>query len=414
MTDFLQLITIVAIILLVAKLAGYLSTRLGQPSVFGELMVGVILGPSLLDITHLGFVTDSHLDIVVYELGEIGVLLLMFLAGLELHIRDLTKNTRVAALAGVLGVILPVGLGFGFGALLNMPYAEALFLGLTLGATSVSISAQVLIELDVLRSKVGLGLLGAAIFDDILVILLLSVSVAITSGGSSLGQVLFVFAKMVIFLLAAAAIGLWVLPKVVRLTSKLPISQGLTTLAIVILLGYGIAAELIGGMAAITGTFMAGLMFSRTPEKSAIDSNLKSIAYAFFVPIFFVSIGLSVDLKQIQVDTLLVFLGISVIAIIGKVVGSGSGALMAKFTPRESLQLGIGMVSRGEVGLIIAKIGEGLGYLPPDLFTAIVGMILVTTVVTPPMLRASFKPPKPTPPGENEPDPQLLIQKNGE
>lgn len=414
MTDFLQLITIISIILLVAKLAGYLSTRLGQPSVFGELMVGVILGPSLLDITHLGFVTDSHLDIVVYELGEIGVLLLMFLAGLELHIRDLTKNTRVAALAGVLGVILPVGLGFGFGALLNMPYAEALFLGLTLGATSVSISAQVLIELDVLRSKVGLGLLGAAIFDDILVILLLSVSVAITSGGSSLGQVLFVFAKMVIFLLAAAAIGLWVLPKVVRLTSKLPISQGLTTLAIVILLGYGIAAELIGGMAAITGTFMAGLMFSRTPEKSAIDSNLKSIAYAFFVPIFFVSIGLSVDLKQIQVDTLLVFLGISVIAIIGKVVGSGSGALMAKFTPRESLQLGIGMVSRGEVGLIIAKIGEGLGYLPPDLFTAIVGMILVTTVVTPPMLRASFKPPKPTPPGENEPDPQLLIQKNGE
>ncbi len=414
MTDFLQLITIIAIILLVAKLAGYLSTRLGQPSVFGELMVGVILGPSLLDLTHLGFVTDTHLGIVVYEMGELGVLLLMFLAGLELHIRDLTKNTRVAALAGVLGVILPVGLGFGFGALLKMPYAEALFLGLTLGATSVSISAQVLIELDVLRSKVGLGLLGAAIFDDILVILLLSVSVAITSGGSSLGQVLLVFAKMVLFLLAAAAIGLWVLPRIVRLTGKLPISQGLTTLAIVILLGYGIAAELIGGMAAITGTFLAGLMFSRTPEKSAIENNMKSIAYAFFVPIFFVSIGLSVDLKQIQVDTLLIFLGISLLAIIGKVLGSGTGAFMAKFTPRESLQLGIGMVSRGEVGLIIAKIGESLGYLPPDLFTAVVGMILVTTVVTPPMLRASFKPPKPAPPGENEPDPQLLIQKNGE
>lgn len=394
MTDFLQLITIIAIILIVAKLAGYLSTRLGQPSVFGELLIGVLLGPSLLDITHLGFVTDSHLDMVIYELGEIGVLLLMFLAGLELHIRDLTRNTRVAALAGVLGVVLPVALGFGFGAVLKMPFEEALFLGLTLGATSVSISAQVLIELDVLRSKVGLGLLGAAIFDDILVILLLSVSVAVTSGGSNFGQFLLVFARMVLFLLIAAAVGLWVLPRMMRLTSKLPISQGLTTLTIVILLGYGIAAELIGGMAAITGTFVAGLMFSRTPEKSAIENNMKSIAYAFFVPIFFVSIGLSVDLKQIQVGTLLIFLGISVIAIIGKVVGSGTGALMAKFTPRESLQLGIGMVSRGEVGLIIAKIGENLGYLPPALFTAIVGMILVTTLVTPPMLRISFKKPK--------------------
>ncbi|MBP9041429.1 MAG: cation:proton antiporter [Anaerolineaceae bacterium] len=391
MTDFLQLISILTIILVSAKLAGYLSRRLGQPSVFGELLIGVLLSPSLLNITHLGFITSEHLDATIHELGEIGVLLLMFLAGLELHIKDLTRNRRVAMFAGILGVLLPVGLGILFGEILDMPFDHALFLGLTLGATSVSISAQVLIELKVLRTKTGLGLLGAAVFDDILVILLLSTAVAILSGGGSLWQVLWVFAKMVIFLVLSAAIGIWVLPRMVRLTGKLSISQGLTTFAIVILLGYGLAAELIGGMAAITGTFMAGLMFSRTPEKAVIENNLRSLAYAFFVPIFFVSIGLNVNLKELSWDSAWVFAIISIIAILGKIIGAGSGALISKFSPREALQLGIGMVSRGEVGLIIANIGVSSGYLSEEMLTIIVGMILVTTLVTPPMLRWSFK-----------------------
>lgn len=391
MSDFLQLVTVLTIILVMAKLAGYLSTRLGQPSVLGELLVGVLLGPSLVDLTHLSFITNSHLGATIHELGEIGVLLLMFLAGLELHIKDLTRNSRVAMLAGVFGVVLPVASGIGFGVLLKMTFDHALFLGLTLGATSVSISAQVLIELKVLRSKVGLGLLGAAVFDDILVILLLSTAVAVLSGGGSIWQILWVFGKMVLFLLLSAAVGIWILPRLVRITSKLPISQGLTTLALVILLSYGLSAELIGGMAAITGTFMAGLMFSRTPEKAAIEGNLHSLSYAFFVPIFFVSIGLSVDLRQLSWESLWVILGVSLIAILGKVIGSGSGALIARFSPRESLQLGIGMVSRGEVGLIIANIGANSGYISAEILSVIVGMILITTLVTPPMLRASFK-----------------------
>jgi len=394
MSNFLQLIAEITIILVAAKAAGYLSTRLKQPSVFGELLVGVLLGPSLLNITNLGFVTNTHLGETIQELGEIGVLLLMFLAGLELHIKDLTRNTRVALLAGVLGVLFPVGLGIGFGELLGIPFSHALFLGLTLGATSVSISAQVLIELQVLRTRVGLGLLGAAVFDDILVILILSSAVAFLSGGGSFVQIMWVFAKMIIFLALATAVGLWLLPRVVRFTQRLKISQGLTTLALVVLLGYGLAAELMGGMAAITGTFLAGLMFARTPEKSTIESSMLSIAYAFFVPIFFVSIGLNVDLRQLSADSLWIFLGISAIAILGKIIGAGSGALLAKFNPREALQIGIGMVSRGEVGLIIANIGAKEGYLSDELLTTIVGMILVTTLVTPPMLRAAFRAPK--------------------
>ena len=394
MSNFLQLIAELMIILVAAKLAGYASTRLKQPSVFGELLVGVLLGPSLLDVTHFGFITNSHLDEVIYEMGEIGVLLLMFLAGLELNIKDLTRNSRAALFSGILGVVIPVGSGILFGELLGMDFDHALFLGLTLGATSVSISAQVLIELKVLRSKVGLGLLGAAVFDDILVILLLSTAVAFLSGGGSFFDILMVFVKMIVFLAAAAGVGIWVLPRLVRLTGILHISQGLTTLALVVLLGYGLSAELVGGMAAITGTFMAGLMFSRTPEKSAIESNLHSLSYAFFVPIFFVSIGLNVNLREFQAESLWILLAISVIAVLGKIIGSGGGALLAKYTPREALQMGIGMVSRGEVGLIIANIGVKEGYLSGEMLTIIVGMILVTTLVTPPLLRISFKEPK--------------------
>lgn len=390
MSSFLQLALLLTILLITAKGAGYLSTRLKQPSVFGEILVGILLGPTLLNLMHFSFVTDTHLEEVINLMGELGVLLLMFLAGLELHLTDLVKNAKVAAYAGVLGVLLPVGMGLGFGELTGMDFNHAIFLGLTLGATSVSISAQVLIELKMIRSKVGYGLLGAAVFDDVLVLLLLSIFLAFLTGSNGLTGILLVIGKMALFLAGSTAIGLWVLPFLVRYTQKRSISQGITTLAIVIMLLYGVAAELLGGMAAITGAFLAGLMFARTPEKAKVESNFHSLAYALFVPIFFVSIGLGVNLRTVDPSSLWVLLGITVIAILGKIIGSGSGALLSKFSWKESLQIGVGMVSRGEVGLIIAKIGYDSGFLTDNIFSVIVGMILVTTLITPPLLRATF------------------------
>ena len=394
MTPFLQLISVLAIILIAAKLGGYLSTRLGQPSVLGEILIGLLLGPSVVNLAHLGFITDTHLGEVVAHLGELGVLLLMFLAGLELHLKDLAKSSRVSAFAGIIGVLVPVGLGLGAGYMFDMDFSHAMFLGLTLGATSVSISAQTLIELKMLRSRVGLGLLGAAVFDDILVILLLSTYLAIETGGSGLSSILIVLGRMILFLGLSSAIGIWFLPWVTRITAKLPISQGLVTLAIVTLLFFGLAAELVGGMAAITGTFLAGLMFARTPEKERIEEGLHALAYSFFVPIFFVNIGLSVNVRELDASALWVMLVISALAIIGKLVGAGGGAKLAHYSWRESLQLGIGMISRGEVGLIVAKVGLDQDLISPDIFSAIVGMVLVTTLVTPPMLRAAFSPAK--------------------
>jgi Kef-type K+ transport system membrane component KefB len=159
------------------------------------------------------------------------------------------------------------------------------------------------------------------------------------------------------------------------------------------MLFYGFSAEVLGGMAAITGTFIAGLMFSRTPEKAQIETGLRAMAYSFFVPIFFVNIGLSVDLTQLHSSAIVLMLVITVFAVIGKIVGAGLGAKAGGFSWLESLQLGIGMVSRGEVGLIVATIGLQSGHLTSEVFSTIVGMVLFSTLLTPPMLRAAFNQP---------------------
>jgi Kef-type K+ transport system membrane component KefB len=394
MSIFLQLALLIAVILLAAKAAGYLSVRLGQPSVLGELLVGILLGPSLLDLLHLPFIEGEKLGETIKELGELGVLLLMFIAGLELHLDELTRNTKVSAFAGIMGVLAPVALGAGTGLLFGFEMNTALFLGLTLGATSVSISAQTLMELRVLRTRVGLGLLGAAVFDDVMIILLLSIFLAVISGGTSAVGILWILVKMIIFLATSTAFGLYALPKLVRITRSLPISQGVLSLAIIILLFYGVAAEVVGGMAAITGSFLAGLMFARCEEKERLEQGISALAYGLFVPIFFVSIGLAVNVRDLEGEALLLTAVIIVVAIASKFFGSGLGARWAGFSWRESWQMGAGMVSRGEVGLIVANVGIGAGLVSGGEFSAIVGMVLATTIVTPPMLRALFAEPK--------------------
>ncbi|HSM24180.1 MAG TPA: cation:proton antiporter [Anaerolineaceae bacterium] len=389
MTAFLQICTTLAILLFAAKAFGYLSTRFNQPSVLGELIIGIILGPSLINIFNIPFLNYEELPFFINEFAEIGVLLLMFIAGLELHLSDLATNKAASAYAGILGVLVPVLFGFLVGEMFSMDIEHSLFLGLTLGATSVSISAQTLIELRMLRSRVGFGLLGAAVFDDMLVILLLSGFIALHIGGS-IFEILIVIVKMFAFLVASLAFGYWVLPKITRKIQNLPITQGSITLALVVIFVYGISAEILGGMAAITGSFIAGLMYARTSEKKDIERGFRSLAYGLFVPIFFINIGLHIDIHDMGISSLWILLVISLVAILGKIIGSGLGAKLGRFNWKESLQLGIGMVSRGEVGLIVATVGLQENLLTPDLYSTIVGMVLITTLITPPLLRASF------------------------
>lgn len=392
-SEFLHFILAIVIIIVVAKLSGYLSVRLGQPSVLGELIAGIILGPTLLNMLHWPiFEGDEVLGESLTLMAEIGVILLMFLAGLELELSELLRSGKVAALAGTLGVIIP----FASGVLVALGFSnelpEAIFIGLALSATSVSISAQTLIELGVLRSKVGLGLLGAAVFDDILVILMLS-TISIIVGaevGSGGGSILLTVASMVGFLVLAVAFGLFALPRLATIVSRLPISQGTVVFALVTCLLYAWAAETIGGMAAITGAFLAGLFFARTNFVTEIEIGVSAMAYAFFVPIFLVNIGLQSDLGAIS-GTLWIFaLILTGVAIVSKVVGSGLGALLGGFNRLDSLRLGVGMISRGEVGLIVASVALVEGFIRQDTFSIVVFMVIIATLVTPPLLRLTY------------------------
>ncbi len=287
-TSFLQFALELIIILTAAKMGGLLSTKLGQPSVLGELLAGIILGPSLFNITAFPFITDPEmLNEFIRELGEIGVLFLMFLAGLELHLSDLTRNTRSAVLIALMGMVLSLGLGSMVGFTRGFTGLQPLFIGLALAATSISITAQTLMELNNLRGKVGLGLLGAAVVDDILVLLVYSVLLAVASGTAGWSSIAGLILQIGLFFVITIGFGLKLLPSVTRWVSKRRISQGLVTFAIIILLVFSFLAQSLGHLAAILGAFLAGIMFSRTEEKGIIEIRDENVDLQSFCPDLF-------------------------------------------------------------------------------------------------------------------------------
>jgi Kef-type K+ transport system membrane component KefB len=405
-SELLNFLAAAVIVLVAAKLGGYASIRIGQPSVLGELLVGIILGPTVLNM--LGgwplFAADAHLSASLTLFAEIGVILLMFLAGLELDLRDLLRSGRVAGLAGVMGVVIPLAGGYLTARLFGIETVEAIFIGLALSATSVSISAQTLMELGVLRSKVGLGLLGAAVFDDILVVLLLSgasVVFGTADSGAGLGIILL---RMVLFLVGGSAVGVIVLPRFMARVEDLPISQAVPTAALVVCFLFAWASEALGGMAAITGAFMAGLFLARTPYSRPIEHGLSTMAYSLFVPIFLVNIGLQANLRAISGAAWYSAIALTVVAIISKVIGSGLGALVGGFDRRDSLRLGVGMISRGEVGLIVASVALGADLVSQETFSGVVFMVIVATLVTPPLLRLTYRDDEPAPAANPRPE----------
>ena len=394
MTPFLQLILALVIIIASAKLAGLLSTRLGQPAVLGELLAGLLLGPTMLNMFAWPFFTNTHLHDTITELAEIGVVLLMFVAGLEIDLDEMRKSGKLALLAGVLGVAAPLLLGLAVGLAFGYSLVGSLFVGVLLTATSVSISAQTLLELGKLRSRVGLALLGAAVIDDVLVILILSLFVALASGAGSLAGVLLIVARMALFLVGATLLGGWLIPRALRLAARWPISQPILTTALLITLLMAWSAEVVGAVAAITGAFLAGVLFARTRYRHEIERGVGQMAYAFFVPIFFASIGLRTDARLLGAQLIWFTLAVCAVAVISKLLGSGLGARLGGATNREAIQIGIGMISRGEVGLIAASVGISNRIINEELFAVTVVMVLVTTLATPLLLRLAFRAPQ--------------------
>jgi Kef-type K+ transport system membrane component KefB len=388
LTPFLQLTLAIAIIILAAKAGGYVAVRLRQPAVLGELLVGLILGPTLIDLVHLPFVSNPDLlQEEITDLAALGVVFLMFMAGLEVELSEMLHAGRASASSGTIGVIVPLFMGALAARLFGYTDQAAWFIGIILTATSVSISAQTLLELGVLRTREGLTLLGAAVVDDVLVLLVLSIFLALNGSEESIGVVVI---KMLGYLVLSGLLGWYVLPRAVTWIDRQPISEGLTAIVLCLILVFAWSAEVMGGLAAITGAFIAGVGLGRSALRDKIETKMRPITYGFLVPIFFVSIGLEADLRAIAGALLPFLIVLFVVAVVSKVIGAGLGARLAGLNNAESLRVGVGMISRGEVGLIVAGIGVQQGIISSEIFTVVVVLVLLTTLITPLLLRYAF------------------------
>lgn len=392
MLPFLQLVFALAVIIVAAKLGGYLSQRLRQPTVAGKVLMGLILGPSLLNLLQWPMFTDPHLGETISHLAELGVLLLMFIAGLELHLSDLTSSGKVAVLAGALGFVLTMGLGVALAMAFSFAPRQALFFGLLLAPTSIGISAQTLMELRMLRSRVGVCLLGAAAIDDSLAVFGVSLFLALRLSGSAEGLASgsLVLLRMVLYMVVASALGIWLLPRLSRFVERLPVSQGVFAFAFVTMLVYAWAAEVLGGMAAIIGAFLAGLFLAQSPVKKRIQTEFVPLVYGIFVPIFFINVGLSADIRQLAAASLGLLAVMCIAVILSKLIGAGVAGHIGGLRARESLQLGIGMMPRGEVTLIVATVGITEGLIGVEAYSVAVGIVVVTVLLTPLLLRRTF------------------------
>ena len=400
MSHLLQLLLLLSLILAAAKLAGAASRRLGQPAVFGEIFVGLLMGPTLLNV--LGWpifaepvgTADNHVPLLglITDLAEIGVILLMFVAGLETDLQQMRRVGHVAFWSAGGGVVLPLAGGILTAAAFGLPvFWEGMFVGTILTATSVSISAQTLLELGVLRSREGMTILGAAVIDDVMGIVLLSFVVAFaeTSAGSiNLSQVGLIILRMTLFFSAALFVARY-FERFVAWGHGLGVSQGLLATVVLVAFLYAWAAEYVGGVAAITGSYLAGVLFTRTKFKAQIDEGIHPLTYSLLVPIFFISIGLRANGRELG-DQIWFTVTLVGVAILAKAVGCGLVAKICGFSRDESVRVGVGMISRGEVGLIVAGYALSHGLIGQDVFSASVIMVLVTTMVTPPLLRLVF------------------------
>ena len=455
MSHLLQLLLVVSVVITAAKLAGWLSQKINQPAVFGEILIGLILGPSALNIlgwsvfaphdalTLAQSASDSlhsPLYLTINDLAEIGVILLMFMAGMETDLIEMKRVGKIAFWAAIGGVVGPLFFGFLSSELFRnfgIPFTlyESIFIGTILTATSVSISAQTLIELGHLKSKEGTTILGAAVIDDVIGIIILSFVIAfkparegavdapeslvghimsfltesgvVSEASTGIIRILLLVILMIGFFVVSIWFGRKVFQPILRWVYESTISQGVLAAAIVLGLLYAWGAEFIGSVAAITGSYIAGILIAQTDYREVVEQRLHAVSYSLLVPIFFISIGLKADIRHIftpfirafggvamsnvEVQILLFTFVIVIIAIITKVLGCMVGGKFAGFNWGESYRVGVGMISRGEVGLIVASVGLASGIINTDVFSIMVLMVLVTTLVTPIWLKSAFK-----------------------
>lgn len=381
-----QFLGLLVIMLGAARLCGALAKAIGQPTVLGELVAGVLLGSSVIGLV------DPKVD-VIHLLAELGVILLLFAIGLETDLRKLVKVGGASAAVATVGVALPFALGYAVCWLLGLPNLVALVAGASLTATSVGITARVLSDLGRLQEPESQIILGAAVIDDVIGLVILTVIAELTQGEAVTIQGVATITGVAFgFLIGTLLVGSLLVPRLVRLVSKIDLPGTTTILAVILAFGLAWLADR-AGSAVIIGAFAAGLLLAKTPQTHEIEHGVTELGN-FFVPLFFVSVGAAVDIRVFNPmdpanhSTLLVGSLLIVVAVAGKFA---AGFAAPWFKGKKSV-IGVGMIPRGEVGLIFAQMGLTSGVFDAKLFSAVTLMVMATTFLAPPLLRALFPP----------------------
>jgi Kef-type K+ transport system membrane component KefB len=380
--EFREMLLGLVLVWLAAKVAGEGMERIGQTAVLGELLAGVLIGPGVLGLVH-----ESE---ALHALAELGVLILLFEVGLESDLDELLKAGLQATLVAVVGVILPFAAGYTVMHWFGYPPLVAVFVGATFTATSVGITARVLTDLGRLRDPAANVVLGAAVVDDILGLIILAVVTGAAQTGSvSPGSVAFLTGKAVAFLVVALLVGLRLAPTLIGWIGRLRARGTLVVYSVVFAMALAAVADLIG-LATIIGAFAAGLILAKTDRRAHIEERIKPVA-DLFVPVFFVTVGMKVEPAMLNPFAANAQLGLALL-LTGLAVASKLAAGLAVYQPGvRRWPVAVGMVPRGEVGLIFAGTGLAVGVVAADLYSALVVAVMLTTFVAPPWLKALYR-----------------------
>ena len=375
-----------AIIIVFAKAFGILARKLKAPQVVGEIIAGLIIGPSIL---HLVEPTDF-----LVQMAEIGVILLMFSAGLETNLRDLLKTGPLAFLIACAGVFIPLLGGtalyavyYGFDGIGTESFYRAVFVGTIMTATSVSITVQTLRELGRLKGKVGTTILSAAIIDDVIGIIVLTFVIGFKNPESNPTTVI---VNTLLFFACSIILGFIIFKLFKHVDGMFPHTRRIPILGLALCLVMSYCAEHFFGIADITGAYVAGIILCSCKDSDYIAEKMDINSYMLFGPIFFASIGLKTSLANVNGDILLFSLFFVIVALSTKIIGCGLVSKACRFSWPDSLKIGIGMMTRGEVALIVSQKGLSVGLLTPEYFTCVILLIITSSVVTPIVLKVLY------------------------
>ena len=374
-----------ALILISTKLFGLITKKVRMPQVVGALVAGVILGPAVLNV-----LSETEF---IQKLAELGVIVLMFTAGLETDINQLKKTGKASFIIAVLGVIIPLAVGFFIASIFNKgndvnTILQNVFIGIILTATSVSITVETLKEMGKLNTRAGNAILGAAIIDDILGIIALTITTSLADPSIN---VIIVLAKIVMFFIFAGFAGYLFHWAFIKLDERYQRDlRRFVIIAFVFCLLLSFCAEEFFGVADITGAFIAGLVISDSNRSKYLNSRFETLSYMLLSPIFFASIGIKVQLTAMTKTIFIFAILLLLVAILSKVLGCALGAKLCRYSNREAIQIGTGMISRGEVALIVANKGIAMGLMLPEFLAPVVIVVVVTTIVTPILLKVVF------------------------